>query len=315
MQSEPIAVGKSETRENRRVGISAKGFQAPASARVGLVRLAVAELARSVEFYERVLGFAVLVRGSDWAQLGVAGEQRVLLELEQLATPRATQGAPRLGLFHVAYLLPSREDLSAFVRYAIALGLRIGAGDHIFSEAIYFEDPDGLGIEVYADRPRADWPVAERKLADGGAALEYAAATLPFRFNELPEVAEVAWQGVPAGTQVGHVHLSVDKLDEAVAFYHRGLGLDLMTWSFPGALFVAAGGYHHHVGLNVWHAGAPRADAGEPRLLEWTLVLPDEPVREAMASSMQRAGFLNEETQDKCFVDPYGTWVRLVTEE
>ncbi len=302
--------------EALRVGIRAKGFQAPASAYIGRVRLAVSDLARSVEFYGRVLGFAVMERGDGWARLGVVGEQLVLLELEELATPRSTQGAPRLGLFHVAYLLPSRGDLSAFVRHAVRQGVRFGAGDHIYSEAIYFVDPDGLGIEVYADRARDEWPVAERMMADGTPALEYATATLPLRFNELPVVDEDAWKGAPTGTRVGHVHLSVGTLDKAAEFYHAGLGLNLMTWSFPGALFVAAGGYHHHVGLNVWNAGAPQAADDEPRLLEWSLVLPDEATREAMAASMLRVGF--EPTKKKqgiSFMDAYGSRVRLVTEE
>lgn len=299
-----------------RVGIRAKSFNAPGTAHVGRVRLAVSELGRSVDFYTRVLGFEVLERSEGEAKLGVLADGRVLLELEQLKNPRERDGAPRLGLFHVAYLLPNREALSAFVRHVARLGVRIGAGDHIYSEAIYLSDPDGLGVEVYADRPRAEWPVAERELADGNKALEYAAATLPLRFKEMPAVAEDAWRGAPSGTRVGHVHMSVGRLDEAAAFYHVGLGMELMTWSFPGALFVSAGGYHHHVGMNTWSAGAPLAGADEPRLMHWTLALPDEAAVEATAGSLKRAGFIEGKAAGVVnFADPNGTCVLLVTEE
>lgn len=307
--------------DGQRVGIAAKGFRAADGARVGRVRLAVSDLARSVDFYSQVLGFDVLEESTSEAKLGVATVEsnkagRVLVELEQLKNPAVTDGSPRLGLFHVAYLLPSREDLSAFVRHVARLGVRIGAGDHIYSEAIYLHDPDGLGVEVYADRPRESWPVEERRLNDGGSALEYAAATLPFRFNELPVVGEEAWKGAPSGTRVGHVHMSVGKLAEAAAFYHVGLGMELMTWSFPGALFVSAGGYHHHVGMNTWNAGAPLVGEDEPRLMHWTLVLPDVAAVEATAGSLKRAGFAQVAlSEGVAFADPYGMCVILVTEE
>jgi catechol 2,3-dioxygenase len=302
--------------EKQRVGIAAKSFRAADGAHVGRVRLAVSELTRSVDFYTRVLGFDVLEKSAGEAKLGVRADGRVLVELEQLKNPEATDGAPRLGLFHVAYLLPSREALSAFVRHVSRLGVRIGAGDHIYSEAIYLSDPDGLGVEVYADRPRESWPVEERKLKDGSTALEFAAATLPFRFNELPVVTEDAWKGAPSGTRVGHVHMSVGKLEEAAAFYHVGLGMELMTWSFPGALFVSAGGYHHHVGMNTWSAGAPVAGEDEPRLLNWTLVLPDTAAVEVTAETLRGAGFAKIASKEGAnFADPYGTSVLLVTEE
>jgi catechol 2,3-dioxygenase len=146
--------------------------------------------------------------------------------------------------------------------------------------------------------------------------LEYAADTLALRFNDLP--AAEKWMGAPKGMQVGHVHLSVGELAGAAKFYHQGLGLDVMTWNFPGALFVSAGGYHHRVGLNTWAAGAVSAGAGDPRLLHWTLVLPSAAEVERAAESLRQAGFEADATDAElpgiAFRDPWGTVVVLVTE-
>jgi catechol 2,3-dioxygenase len=176
--------------------------------------------------------------------------------------------------------------------------------DHFVSEAIYLSDPDGLGIEVYADRPRATWR------SEGGQLLM---ATEPLDVESLVAAAEPGpWSGLPRGTTIGHVHLFVDDLDAAASFYHSGLGLDKTVWSYPGALFMSAGGYHHHLGTNTWAAGAPRAGPDDARLLEWELVLPTSADVGAALDSLQGSGAEVSRGPGNGLVhDPWGTAVRL----
>jgi catechol 2,3-dioxygenase len=304
--------------EDKTIGIRPPCYQAPESAHVGWVRLAVSSLERSVEFYSQVIGLRVAGRDARSARLTAQDEARVLIELIEQSGVKALR-APRLGLFHMALLLPNRMDLGAFVQHLAKSGVRFGAGDHIYSEAIYLNDPDGLGVEVYADRPRAGWPVAERK-DESGIVYEYAADTIALRLSNLPTAEQ--WQGAPRGTRLGHVHLSVGDLELAAKFYHHGLGLSAVTWNFPGALFVSAGGYHHHVGMNTWSAGAPGAAHEDARLLYWTLVLPGEVEIARTQESLRQQGFeafhaslANAELPGLAFQDPWGTVVTLVTED
>jgi len=178
--------------------------------------------------------------------------------------------------------------------------------DHLVSEAFYLTDPDGLGIEVYADRPRETWAVRGGKLA---------MATDPLDLQSLADATGGRpWTGAPPGTRVGHIHLYVDDLERAGNFYHEGLGLDRISLDFPGALFLSAGGYHHHLGTNTWAAGAPRADEGDARLLEWIIQLPDQITVEAAARSLRAAGHEAVRIdRDAVVTDPWGTNLRLTT--
>ena len=189
----------------------------------------------------------------------------------------------RTGLFHFAILLPDRPSLGRFLAHAAAIGLRLGAGDHLVSESLYLQDPDGLGIEVYADRPRASWRRVGRELM---------MATDPLDMAGLARDGGASpWSGMPAGTGMGHLHLHVGDLERGAAFYSGALGLDRMVWSYPGALFLAAGGYHHHLGTNVWAGrGASPAPADEAQLLHWTVELPDAASVGAAAESLEAAG-------------------------
>ena len=194
--------------------------------------------------------------------LGARGEEGPLVVLRERSGAAPVPRHGRLGLYHFAILLPSRAELGRFLRRLAELGVRAGASDHFVSEALYLSDPDGLGIEVYADRPRDQWE------ADGR---EIRMATVPLNAAELvAEAGEERWDGMLAGTVMGHLHLHVGDLVEAEAFYHRALGLDKVVWSYPGALFLSAGGYHHHLGMNTWAAGAPPAGEDDAKLLEWT---------------------------------------------
>ena len=219
-------------------GIHPPGYRLPASTHVGKVRLAVSDLEASIGFYSGVIGLAVLSRKGNLAHLGPQGSDQVLLELEALSGVRPIAYGKRLGLYHTAFLLPSREDLSSFVQHLRKLRVPFAAGDHTVSEAIYLTDPDGLEVEVYADRPRETWQYSGSQLRMGTMAVDFAS---------LPKVAPDSWYGAPAGTTVGHMHFYIGGIEQAVRFYHSGLGLDIMA-QIPSALFTSAGGYHHHVG-------------------------------------------------------------------
>jgi catechol 2,3-dioxygenase len=175
--------------------------------------------------------------------------------------------------------------------------------DHRVSEALYLSDPDGLGIEVYADRPRGSWQHRGQELVMATEPLDVASV--------IAEADGRPWSGVPQGTAIGHVHLHVGSLDEADGFYHRALGFDKTVWSYPGALFFSAGGYHHHLATNTWSPGPAAAD-DEARLLDWELVVPDADSAATAAESVRRAGHPVERT-DRGWTakDPWGTRVRI----
>jgi catechol 2,3-dioxygenase len=212
-------------------------------------------------------------------------------------------------LYHFAILLPDRPSLGRFVQHLSNLNTRAGAGDHLVSESLYLQDPDNLGIEVYADRPPANWKRIGRQLM---------MATDPLDLDSLvAEAGRSAWNGMPVGSVIGHLHLHVGDLTQASAFYSEALGFDRMVWQYPGALFLAAGGYHHHLGTNTWAgpgASAPHPDSAQ--LLEWTIVLPDDRDIEALAGSLTTAGcsMARETTsagETLLIRDPWGTPLRI----
>ncbi len=282
-------------------GIPPTGYRAPAATRLGRVRLQVADLERSLDWYGQVLGLRVVERGASRATLAPQAGGPVLIELHE--HPGAAPARGRLGLFHVALLLPDRASLGAFLKHLAAVGERAGAADHLVSEALYLSDPDGLGFEVYADRPRDAWRAQGGELVMDSLAIDTVGLAAA--------AGDTVWDGIPAGTVVGHVHLHVGDLDAAERFYHRGLGLDRMVWSYPGARFLAAGGYHHHLGMNTWSQGGP-AGAGDARLLDWTVVLPAAADVAAASASLQVVGF--QVDADGRAADPWGTVVRVVAE-
>jgi catechol 2,3-dioxygenase len=252
--------------------------------RLGAVHLTVADLDRSVTFNEDALGLRVHRREDPVAALGAGGEDLVLLHEE----PGARPAGRHAGLYHYALLFPSREELARAVQRLIATGTAIsGASDHGVSEAIYLDDPDGNGIELYADRPRAAWPPAapgERvgmftRALDLRGLLETVAGDEPVRH-------------AGAGLRVGHMHLHVGDLDAARAFYVDTLGFEVMA-SMPSAIFLAVGGYHHHLGANTWRGeGVGPAPPGTVGLREWTIVLPGD-------------------ADDRVVEDPWGIRLRL----
>lgn len=286
-------------------GQAPAGFRLPAETRVGPVRLEIADLGRSVDYYRDILGLRVLYRGAREAVLAANESVRPLVVLDERSGAAPSPRRGRLGLYHFAILLPDRASLGRFLRHLAHAGVRAGSADHLVSEAFYLQDPDNLGIEVYADRPRDAWRRMGRQLM---------MATDPIDVASLVDAAGSApWTGMPLGTVMGHVHLHVGAIDDAAAFYSDALGFDRTVWSYPGALFLSAGGYHHHLGTNTWAGAAARpAVEGEARLAEWTLDLPDAEAIERAAASVRATGAAVErDGSDAIARDPWGTQVRL----
>lgn len=281
-------------------GIAPPGFRLPRATRLGRVSLQVADLARSLAYYKGVLGFRVTASAKGRASLAANGDDTPLVELNEKAGVRAVPRRGLLGLFHFAILLPDRESLGRFVTHLAEIGAHAGMSDHAVSEALYLSDPDGLGIEVYADRPRATWRRDGQQLY---------MTTQPLDVASLVSAAGATrWAGMPSGTTIGHVHLHVGDLEQAAAFYHAGLGFDKVVWGYPGALFLSAGGYHHHLGTNTWAAGAPPAGAGDARLLEWEVIVPDAAAAASVAGSLVAAGYHVDEVGEAWrATDPWGT--------
>jgi catechol 2,3-dioxygenase len=236
---------------------------------IGAVHLTISDLDRSIRFYEAHLGFLVHRRDARTAWLG-AGDRDLLVLAQSDKAPRV-RGTT--GLYHFAVLVPTRADLAhALQRLVSTETVMQGAADHGVSEALYLADPDGNGIEIYRDRPRAEWPVVDGQLQ---------MAADPIDFDELLTAGDGdtvhAGTGLPAGTRIGHVHLHVSKLADAQRFYVDVLGFELMQRYGPSALFVAAGGYHHHVGLNTWAGvGAPPPPPGAIGLRHFDVKLPSD---------------------------------------
>jgi catechol 2,3-dioxygenase len=284
-------------------GIRPSGYRLPAATRLGRVRLAVSQVERSIRYYRDVLGLRELERSSGRAVLG-SQDNRPIVELEEQSRVQPVPRSGRLGLYHFAILLPDRASLGRFVGHLAEVSAQAGMSDHYVSEAVYLRDPDGLGIEVYADRPRSQWRRSGRELS---------MSTVPLDVDSLVAAAHgERWTGMPSGTTLGHVHLHVGGLEQARAFYHVGLGFDLIVWSYPSALFMSAGGYHHHLGTNTWAEGAPSAGAQDARLLDWEILVPDASDLSEAVDSLRRGGHDVVVADGAATArDPWGTAVRL----
>jgi catechol 2,3-dioxygenase len=277
-----------------------------AATTVGTVSLTVSDLERSRTFYERAIGLRATELDDGALAFGAAGEHPLVELRGDSSAPRLNRRAP--GLYHLAILVPTRLDLAfALARLAETRWPLDGASDHMVSEALYLSDPDGNGIEIYRDRPRAEWTRVGDQLQ---------MSTLPLDLDNVVSELRAATElqlAAPSGTTIGHVHLQVADLHEAEAFYHDVLGFDVMVRGFPGALFVSAGGYHHHIGLNTWHsAGAAQAATGSVGLRSFAVDLPDERALAAVLARVQEASLPSSPEQGGVLVrDPFGTGVVL----
>ena len=253
----------------------------PADTRIGAVHLTVRDLERSAAFYTERLGLRARALESGLALH--AGDEDLLVLVEN-RNARPARGVT--GLYHFALLVPSRKELALVLRRLAATRTPLqGASDHGVSEALYLADPDQIGIEIYRDRPRAEWPREAGQLAMGTAPLDTSAL-----LRESDGAGDPLAPLAP-GTTMGHVHLHVADLDDAERFYVGTMGFERMQRYGPSALFVSAGGYHHHVGLNTWQgAGAPPPPPDATGLRQFELLLPDGDAREALAERLRRAG-------------------------
>lgn len=275
----------------------------PADTTLGAATLSVADLDRSVSFYSQVIGFKLLDRTGDYAVMGV--DSPVIILKHKPGAVR--QPAFSTGLYHVAILLPSRVDLAHAIMHLAQIRYPMeGYSDHNVSEAFYLADPDGNGLEIYRDKPRSAWNFINGQLAMANAPID-----LDDFFGELGDNPP-PFEGLAVGTRVGHMHLRVGNTDRAVKFYSEVIGFEVMQlWS--GAGFVSAGGYHHHLGLNMWQSrGASAPPPNSAGLEEWTINLPSlESLDQAIARLDASEQSYARDGADVLVRDPWETKVRI----
>ncbi len=269
------------------------------------VHLTVSDLERSLRYYATAVGLEALAQGDGRASLGVAGRELLVLVEE----PGARPAVGSTGLYHFALLVPERADLARWLAHAARDRVPLtGLSDHFVSEAIYLGDPDGHGIEIYWDRPRATW--------EGRVSTHM--TTLPLDVDgllgELDDPAAEPFDGLPPGTVMGHVHLKVAAIADTVGFYRDVLGFGLMAQLGRQAAFLSAGGYHHHIGANTWEsAGAPAPPAGSAALRHATIVVPSAEERERLLARAAAASAAAEETAaGPLLSDPSGNRLLVV---
>lgn len=284
-------------------------YTIPPNTSLGPIALTVSDLDRSLNFYRQALGFQVHDMTERTARLGSGTGGDILILVENSNAPRV-EG--RTGVYHFAILVPSRLELARSFQRLLDSGWPLsGFGDHEVSEAIYLSDPDRIGIEIYRDRPRDEWPVQ-----DG----EVQMTTRPLDIDSLTQEMQGSG-GVPpalhAGAVLGHVHLKVADLEAAESFYHGVLGFELMQRYGRAASFVSAGGYHHHIGFNTWESkGAKPPPSGAAGLRYFTIRMPTANDLEKLLKRIRQAGIPYEEDNEAGFLvrDPSGNSVRLTGE-
>lgn len=266
------------------------------------ITIQVTDLQRSIQFYQDFLGFRIMRKTDNKAVLS-ADSKKALITLEQ---PEGVVSKQRrtTGLYHFAILLPERKDLAVFLKYLLQEGrrytLQLGASDHLVSEALYFSDLDGNGIEVARDRLSESWSWSEESVQ---------MSTEPLDADGLLELATEEWNGMPEETLIGHIHLHVNDLSKAKEFYVEGLGFQEVT-VYPGASFLSDSGYHHHIAINTWNGeGAPVPDQNEVGLKFFTIVYP---VKEEADKAMERLKALGYSVDEGMVKDPAGNQIFIL---
>ncbi|MBM7554202.1 VOC family protein [Thalassobacillus pellis] len=271
---------------------------------IGAVHLVVKDLERSIHFYVDYLGFEILEKKKHIVSLSADG-QKPLIWLEE-GNGKLSENKVSDGLYHLAILVPDRTSLSLALRRLLEKNYPLqGASDHGFSEALYLQDPDNNGIEIYADRPRDNWP----KDTSGN----ITAATYPLDAEGLLKESESkTWNGLPSGTTIGHIHLHVGELSAAEHFYVDGLGFDKMFEMGRSALFLSAGGYHHHIALNTWTKAMDVMEGSGYGLKYYTIEVPDEETYNHVLENLQNTGASVEMLADSVQVkDPFGITMKI----
>ncbi|MGN7409026.1 MULTISPECIES: VOC family protein [unclassified Sporosarcina] len=271
---------------------------------VGHVQIKVENLERAKSFYQDILGFGILEQTPSSVKLTADGKTSIL-SLEQPDNVVPKQGKTT-GLYHFAILLPERADLANLVIHLSKQGIPLASSDHLVSEALYLNDLDGNGIEIYIDRSPSEWVWQEE---------EVAMTVDPLDFENLLAISssDSAWRGMPEGTVMGHIHLHVSELVKTEEFYVKGLGLDVVNRFGKQALFLSSGKYHHHIGVNIWNGqGAPRPTQNSVGLQSFTLVLPDGATRIQVIEDIKRiGGSVIEEGHHYITSDPSGNRILL----
>ena len=271
---------------------------------VSHVTIKVENLEQSLTFYKEILGFQILDQSTEKASLTTDGKTTIL-SLEQ-PTDVIPKQYRTTGLYHFAILLPKRSDLALIVQHLLQNGIRFGSSDHLVSEALYFEDPDGNGIEIYVDRVPSEW--------------QWNAGTVnmtvdPLNFEDLMRTAEQGekWTKMPEGTVMGHIHLHVSELKNTETFYVKGLGLDTVCRYGNQALFLSSGGYHHHIGVNTWNGvGAPTPPQNSVGLYSFTLNYPTVEARDNAIENLKQLGYNSENINNQLIThDPSGNRIVL----
>jgi catechol 2,3-dioxygenase len=281
-------------------------FHQPPITFVGQVNLKVQNFERALAFYKEVIGFKVFEQTERSAKLTADGKT-VLLSIEQPVDVIPKQ-ARTTGLYHFALLLPHRSDLAKIIRHFVEVSYPLqGASDHLVSEALYLADPDGNGIEIYTDRPASKWDWNNNEVVMATEALDAE--------NLLAEGLDGSWNGLPAGTIMGHIHLHVSELVNTEQFYTKGLGFEVVSRYGSQALFISSGKYHHHIGLNTWNGiGAPKPPVNSAGLESFTLVLPNEESVIATIAQLKEIGSsVTEEEHGVYTFDPSGNRINLET--
>jgi len=280
----------------------------PSDIRISQVHLRTRDLARTLDFYTRVLGFKIIDRGECSASLSATGQEPALIVFTE--HPTATPPVPRTtGLYHFALRYPTRRDLAEALRRLSAASYGIdGASDHIVSEAIYLHDPDQNGIELYVDRPRNQWVWRDGQVQMSTEALDL--DNLLATADGHRDLSKISPR-----LDIGHIHLHVADLKEAERFYHDFLGLAVTQRSYPGALFFSAGGYHHHIAANTWAGGTKPSD-NSVGLMSYRIQFLETDIPLTLSRRAKLAGYSSEvsESPEAGFVkfqDPSGKWMEV----
>lgn len=283
-------------------GVIEVNFHNQPATHVSRIELEVKDLKASRRFYVDVLGFKVLLETDEALQLSVDQTKPMLTLIEKKAKQQKARRVT--GLYHVAILLPTRADLAKVMVQLIKHDIEMGAADHLVSEAIYLDDPDGHGIEIYRDRDPEDWSWREGFVDMAVDPLDAEAI-----LNEINQ--DTSFAGLPNDTVLGHIHLHVKNLQESERFYTELLGFEVVSALGNQASFLSTEKYHHHIGINTWNGKEiPANDAIQMK--SFTITYPSEQIREHLLEALKQAGVTVAEAEDMPYLyDPQGIQIYL----